>query len=114
MSFLTKQVGEDTTDTDDYKKLTRDSKYMCRTEFLCLTIESTYLGQNYWIVNTAFAVHVNMQSHTGAYTTFGEGMIDGAARGQQINTTSSTKAGVVGVHESMPAIVWIRYFLDAR
>ena len=41
-------------------------------------------------------------------------MIDGAARGHRINTTSSTMADVVGVHESMPAILWMCYFLNVQ
>ena len=82
ISFLTKQVREDKTDEDDYKKLTRVAKYMHRTKFLFLTIETTYLDQNHWFIDTVFAAHDNMRSHTGAYTTFGKGMINGAARGQ--------------------------------
>ena len=65
----------------------------------------TYLDQNHWFIDAAFAVHNNVRSHTGAYTTFGKGMINGSAKGERINTTSSTKAGMVGVHESMPAIL---------
>ena len=87
---------------------------MRRTKFLlCLTIEAVYLDENHWFIDAAFTVHDNMRSHTGAYATFGKGMINGSAKGQQINTTSSTEAEVVGVHESMPAILWMRYFLDA-
>ena len=41
-------------------------------------------------------------------------MIDGSAKGQRINTTSSIEAEVVGVHENMPAILWMCYFLDAQ
>jgi hypothetical protein len=114
ISFLTKRVGEDKTDEDDYKKLTRVAKYMRRTKFFRLTIEAAYLDQNHWFIDAAFAVHDDMRSHTGAYATFGKGMIDGSAKGQRINTTSSTEAEVVGVHESMPAILWMRYFLDAQ
>ena len=55
-----------------------------------------------------------MRSHTGAYTTFGKGVIDGSAKGHRINATSSTKAEMVGVHESISAILWMRYFLDAQ
>ena len=76
ISFLTKQVGEDKTDKDDYNKLTRVAKYMHRTKFLRLTIEATYLDQNHWFIDAAFTVHGNMRSHTGAYTAFGKGMID--------------------------------------
>jgi hypothetical protein len=69
ISFLTKRVGEDKTDEDDYKKLTRVAKYMRRTKFLRLTIEATYLDQNHWFIDAAFTVHDDMRSHTGAYAT---------------------------------------------
>ena len=112
VSFLTKRVQEP--DEDDYKKLARAIKYIRRTLFLRLTIEATYLDQNHWFIDGAFAVHKDMKSHTGAYMTFGKGMIDGSSKTQKINTTSSTEAEVVAVHENMPAILWIRYFLEAQ
>ena len=86
---------------------------MCRTKFLCLTTKATYLDQKHWFIDATFTVHDDMQSHTGAYT-FEKGMIDGAAKGQRINTASSIEAEVVGVHESMPTILWMSYFLDAQ
>ena len=46
--------------------------------------------------------------------TFGKGMVDGSAKTQKINTTSSTEAEVVAVYENMPAIMWVRYFLDKQ
>ena len=112
VSFLTKRVKSP--DEDDYKKLARAIKYIRRTKFLRLTIEATYLDQNHWFIDGAFAVHDDMKSHTGGYMTFGKGMLDGSSRGQKINTTSSTEAEVVGVHDNMPAILWTRYFLDAQ
>ena len=87
---------------------------MRRTRFLRFTFEATYLDQTHWFIDAAFVVRDDIQSHTGAYATFGKGMIGGSAKGQRINTISSTKAEVVGVHESMPAILWMRYFLDAQ
>ena len=112
LSFLCKRVKSP--DEDDYKKLVRPIKYIRRTKFLRLTIEATYLNQNHWFINGVFAVHDDMRSHTGAYMTFGYGMIDGSATGQKINTTSSTEAEVVAVHDNMPAMLWVRYFLDAQ
>ena len=112
VSFLTKRVQKP--DEDDYKKLARAIKYIRRTLFLRLTIEATYLDQNHWFIDGAFAVHMDMKSHTGAYMTFGKGMIDGSSKTQKINTTSSTEAEVVAVHENMPAILWTRYFLEAQ
>ncbi len=55
-----------------------------------------------------------MKSHTGAYMTFGKGMVDGMSSAQKINTTSSTEAEVVAVHENMPRILWARYFMEAQ
>ncbi len=46
--------------------------------------------------------------------TFGKGMVNGASSAQRINTTSSTEAEVVAVHENMPAILWTRYFMEAQ
>ena len=87
VSFLTKRVRNP--DKDDYKKLVRAIKYIRRTKFLRLTIEATHLDQNHWFIDGAFAVHDDIRSHTGAYMTFGYGMLDGSAIGQKINTASS-------------------------
>ena len=52
-----------------------------------------------------------MRSHTGAFMTFGKGMLDGASLTQKINTTSSTEAEVVAVHDLMSAILFLHYFM---
>jgi hypothetical protein len=36
------------------------------------------------------------------------------ARKQELNTTSSTEAEIVGVHDAMSQIIWFRYFLLAQ
>ena len=105
MLFLTKRVREDTTDKGDYKKLARVAKYIRRTKFLCLIIKATHLDQNHRFIDVAFAVHDNMRSSTGACATVGKDMINGSAKRQRINTTSSTEAEVAGVDEYMPAIL---------
>ena len=81
ISFLTKQVGEDTTDKNEYKHFARVAKYIHRTKFLRLTSEATYLDQNRWFIDAAFSVHDDRRNHTGAYKMFGKGMIDGLAKG---------------------------------
>ena len=83
--------------------------------FLCLTVEATYLDQNHWFINGAFAVHLDIKSHTGAYMKFEKGTIDGSAKSSQmINTINSTEAEVVAMYKLMPAIMWTRYFLEAQ
>eukprot|EP00804_Cyclotella_cryptica_P027764 CCRYP_009202-RA/>CCRYP_009202-RA protein AED:0.72 eAED:0.12 QI:0/-1/0/1/-1/1/1/0/1137 len=98
-------------DKDDYKKLTRVIKYLRRTKFLRLTMEAGHLDQNHWFIDSAFAVHDDMRSHSGSYMTFGKGMMGGSSNKQKINTTSSTEAETVAVHDNMPNILWTRYFL---
>jgi len=112
VSFLTKRVQ--TPDEDDYKKLARAIKYVRRTKYLRLKIEAHRLDQNHWFIDGAFAVHQDMKSHTGAYMTFGKGMVNGTSSAQKINTTSSTEAEVVAVHDNMPAILWTRYFMEGQ
>ena len=77
-------------------------------------MEAHYLNQNHWFIDGALAVHNNIRSHMGAYMSFGKGMMNGALMTQRINTTGSTKAEVVGVHDNMPAILWTQYFLEAQ
>jgi hypothetical protein len=112
VSFLTKRVQSP--DEDDYKKLARAVRYIRRTKFLRLRVEAHRLDKNHWFIDGAFAVHPDMRSHTGAYMTFGKGMVNGASSAQKINTTSSTEAEVVAVHDNMPAILWTRYFMEAQ
>lgn len=51
-------------DQDNYKKLARVIKYLCRTKFMHLTMEACHLDQNHWFIDGAFAVHKNMRSHS--------------------------------------------------
>ena len=112
VSFLCTRVKS--LDNDKYKKLHRVIKYLRKTKFLRLTMEADRLDQIEWFIDAEFAVHEDMLSHTGAYMTFGPGMINGTFNKQKINTTSSTEAEVVGVHDNMPAVLWTRYFLQEQ
>ncbi len=46
--------------------------------------------------------------------TFGKGMMNGSSNKQKINTTSSTEAETVAVHDNMPSILWTQYFLEEQ
>ena len=112
IAFLCTRVKQP--DEDDYKKLARLIKYLRRTKFLKLTMEAHHLDQNHWFIDGAYAVHNDMKSHSGSFMTFGRGMMDGSSIKQKINTTSSTEAEVVAVHDNMASILWTQYFLDAQ
>ena len=45
--------------------------------------------------------------------TFGQGLMNGASQ-QKINTTSSTEAETVVVHECMPNVLWTFYVLEEQ
>jgi KUP system potassium uptake protein len=46
--------------------------------------------------------------------TMGKGGVIGGFTKQKINTTSSTEAEIVGVHDGMGSILWVTYFLEAQ
>ena len=93
------------------KKLSQVIKYLRRTKWLRLTIEVNCLDQAEWFIEGAFAVHNDMRSHSRAFMSFGKGMFNGGSMKQKINTTSSTEAEIVAVHDNMAAVLWTSYFL---
>ena len=81
---------------------------------LSLTMETKNLGNIQWWVDTLFAVHPDMRSHTGATGTLGLGSFYTFLSKQKINTRSSTKAKLVGVNNIMGAVLWTQYVLEAQ
>jgi len=59
-------------DKDDYKKLTRVMQYLRCTRELTLTIEPVEDAQ--WWVDSSYAVHPDMCSHSGIMMTLGKGV----------------------------------------
>ena len=101
-------------DSDDYKKLTRVMKYLRGTSDMPLTLLANDMSIMKWWVDASFAVHPDMKSHTGGVLSLGRGAVYGTSTRQKINTTSSTEAETVGIHEVLPQILWTRYFLEAQ
>ena len=65
-------------------------------------------------VDASFAVHDDMQSHTGGVMILRKGAVYGRSIWQKLNTRSSTESELVAVDEVMPQILWMRYFLEAQ
>jgi len=57
-------------DEDDYKKLSRVKQYIMDMWDMTLTIEPN--DQPQWWVDSSYAVHPDMKSHTGIFMTFGK------------------------------------------
>ena len=95
-------------------KLSPVIKYLRWTKWLRLTLEANCLNQAERFIDGAFAVHNDMRSHSGAFMSFRNGMFNGGSIKQKINTTSSTEAEIVAVHDNMAAVLWTSYFLSEQ
>ena len=112
IAFLTTRVKQP--DVDDWNKLGRAVKYLRVTKHLVLTLEANGNNIVQWWVDASFAVHRDMQSHTGRVLTMGKGAIYVTSKKQKLNTKSSTKAELAGVDNLLPQILWTQYFLRAK
>jgi hypothetical protein len=112
VAFLTTRVAQP--DTDDWKKLTRAIRYLRDSKDLYLTLEVDEGIDVKWWIDTSFAVHLDMRSHTGGTLSLGKGSVYSMSRKQRINTKSSTVAELVGVDDGMPLVVWTRNFITAQ
>ena len=102
-------------DLDDWKKLRKMLRYMRATQDLYLTLEGdSSMSVIKWWVDGSFAVHPDMRSHTGAVMSLGKGAVYSTSKKHKLNTTSSTEAELVSVHDVMPQVLWTRYFLEAQ
>ena len=63
-----------------------------------------------WWVDSSYAVHPDMRSHSGIYMTLEIGMAYTTSSKQQLNTESSTEAELVAIDDSMGQILWTRHF----
>jgi hypothetical protein len=57
-------------------------------------------------VDAAFAVHPNMQGHSGGGLSLGRGFPIVSLTKQKLNTQSSTVSEIEGADDFMPAICW--------
>jgi len=87
-------------------------KYLRNTRDITLTMEASE-GAKRW-VDSSYAVHPDMRSHSGIFMTLGKGMAYSASNKQKLNTKSSTEAELVAIDDSMGQILWTRHFLASQ
>lgn len=65
-------------------------------------------------MDASFAINDDMRSRTGSIMSLGGGAIYCSSTKQKIVTSSSTKAELVGVSDSLPKILWCLHFMEAQ
>ncbi len=65
-----------------------------------------------WYIDAAFAVHMDMKSHTGAVFTMGKGALVSDSRKQRVNSRSSTESEIVGVDDEIHKVIWAKRFIE--
>jgi len=86
--------------------------YLQHTKKLHLTLQADESGILKWWVDGVFAVHPDMQSHTGVILSMDVGSIYSTSTKQKSNTKISTEVDIVGVNDILPKNLWTRYFLE--
>ena len=112
VAFLTTRVMQP--DIDNWKKLTRCIRYLRDSKDLYLTLEADDEIDIKWWIDASFAMHPDMQSHTGSTMSFGKGSIYSMSQKQCLNTKSSTEAEIVAIDDGMPLVIWTRNFMTVQ
>ena len=81
---------------------------------LALVIGADGSDTLYTWVDTSYATHHDMQSHTGGVISLGTGGILCKSTKQKLNTKSSTEAKVIGVSDYLPNTIWAMNFMEAQ
>jgi hypothetical protein len=89
-------------------------KYLRGMRTLPLILSANGTGILKWWVDAAFAVHPNMQGHSGGGLSLRRGFPIVSSTKQKLNTRNSTESEIVGADDFMPAICWTPYFMEAQ
>jgi hypothetical protein len=81
-------------------------KYLRGTRTLLLILSANRTGILKWWVDAAYAVHPNMQGHSGGSLSLGRGFPIVSSTKQKLNTQSSMELEIVGADNFMLAISW--------
>ena len=74
-------------------------------------IGATSLTEIMTFIDSAYAVHENMRSHTGGITSFGIGAVHARSKMSNINVKSATESELVAASEYLPYNLWMRHFM---
>jgi hypothetical protein len=67
-----------------------------------------------WYVDSFFAVHKDMRSHTRAIMTLGHGAVISDSTKQMVNAKSSTESKMIAVHDTLSKLLCTKKFIQAQ
>ena len=115
IAFLTTRVRKP--DKGDWKKLRRLLGYLKWTIKLPLILQSDGVNMLKWWVDTSYAAHEDKQGHTRGNMSMvkdGRGSLISISKKQNLNIKCSTEAELIGADNTMPQMLWTRYFLETQ
>jgi len=112
VAFLCTRVTKST--KQDQMKLKHVLEYVKGSIDLVYTMGAESLNKVQSWVDAAYAVHLDMKSHTGGITSFGLGGFMGKSTKQNLNTKSSTEAELIGASDYLPNTIWFKLFMEAQ
>jgi len=112
VSFLMKRVAK--SDTVDWKKLKILIGFRKGTIDELRIICATSLTAIMTFVDSVYAVHENMRSHTGGLVSFGIGTAHARSITSKVNVKSATESELVSAAEYLPYILGFRYFMESQ
>ena len=89
-------------------------KYPKRTRHMRLRLSVDALGVIHWWVDASYNVHDDCKDQTGAMMSLGKEAPISFSRKQKLNVRSSCEGELVGVDDTLPLILWARYFIEAQ
>ena len=111
-AFLATRVQD--ANENDWNKLVRVLNFLKCTIDDVLELEADDTQTLTWHVDSAFAVHPDMKSHTGSTFTLGKGAISPDSTKQKVNTRSSTESELVAVDDRISKILWCKRFIEKQ
>ena len=89
-------------------------KYLNRTKNMVLTLAADDLHIVKWFVDVAYAVHLDLKSHTGWVMSMGRGAVQSGLSKQKLVTRSTCESKLVGADDASTKIIWTKFFMEAQ
>jgi hypothetical protein len=113
VSYLTTRVKAP--DQDKWGKLVRVLKYLNGPRYMKLILSADKMKFTvHWYVDGSHQVHKGCRGQIGCLMTMGKGAVLSSSNVMKCNTQSSTEMELISIHDTLPDIIWMRYFVKGQ